>query len=217
MWNCRGALSKPIMGRVTLIELLDNSAAEHGEQPGLITSGSLQLTHKELQDAIDKTAIQLRRIGVKPGNLVSLAFPNTLEVRCTIRVILVHGVYHIFDELMYWWSPFICPEIRISMPVLFRFFHFILFSNFSLPGIVRGSLHRCHKSKGHCCTLELCLHWRRVQILLGRCELHSSVGTRCWRKQSCRSSLQDTRLTHCRSALGKRELQRRRNCPDAQG
>jgi acyl-CoA synthetase (AMP-forming)/AMP-acid ligase II len=75
------------MGRVTLIELLDNSAAEHGEQPGLITSGSLQLTHKELQDAIDKTAIQLRRIGVKPGNLVSLAFPNTLEFVVTFIAI----------------------------------------------------------------------------------------------------------------------------------
>lgn len=68
------------MGRITLIELLDNSAAEYGQQPGLISSGGAQLTHKELQVAIEKTATQLRRIGVKPGNLVSLAFPNTLEV-----------------------------------------------------------------------------------------------------------------------------------------
>ena len=68
------------MGRVTLIELLDNSAAEFGPKPALISSHGPQLTHKELQVAIDKTAIQLRRIGVKPGNLVSLAFPNTLEV-----------------------------------------------------------------------------------------------------------------------------------------
>jgi non-ribosomal peptide synthetase component E (peptide arylation enzyme) len=69
------------MGRLTLIELLDTSAAEYGELPALIASGGPQLTHKELQVAIEKTAAQLRRIGVKPGNLVSLAFPNTFEVR----------------------------------------------------------------------------------------------------------------------------------------
>lgn len=68
------------MGHLTLIELLEQSAAEHGPQPGLISSGGPQLTHQELQAAIEKTAAQLRRIGVKPGNLVSLAFPNTLEV-----------------------------------------------------------------------------------------------------------------------------------------
>jgi len=68
------------MGHLTLIDLLEKSAAEHGPLPGLISAGGPQLTHKELQAAIEKTASQLRRIGVKPGNLVSLAFPNTLEV-----------------------------------------------------------------------------------------------------------------------------------------
>ena len=68
------------MGRITLIELLDNSAAEHGDHSGLISSRGTQLRHKELQVAIEKTATQLRRIGAKQGNLVSLAFPNTLEV-----------------------------------------------------------------------------------------------------------------------------------------
>lgn len=67
------------MGRLTLIELLEHSAAEHGPQPALISSGGPQLTHQELQAAIENTASQLRRIGVKPGQLVSLAFPNTLE------------------------------------------------------------------------------------------------------------------------------------------
>lgn len=69
------------MGLLTLIALLENSAAEHGPLPALISSGGPQLTHEELHEAIEKTAAQLRRIGVKPGNLVSLAFPNTLEVR----------------------------------------------------------------------------------------------------------------------------------------
>lgn len=68
------------MGHLTLIELLQNSAAQHGPQPALISAGGPQLTHQELQAAVEKTASQLRRIGVKPGNLVSLAFPNTLEV-----------------------------------------------------------------------------------------------------------------------------------------
>jgi non-ribosomal peptide synthetase component E (peptide arylation enzyme) len=68
------------MGRVTLIELLEHSAAEHGPQPALTSSGGRQLTHQELQAAIDNTASQFRRIGVKPGHLVSLAFPNTLEL-----------------------------------------------------------------------------------------------------------------------------------------
>lgn len=41
-----------------MIELLHNSAAKYGQQRGLISSGDAQLTHKELQVAIEITATQ---------------------------------------------------------------------------------------------------------------------------------------------------------------
>ncbi|KAH8952087.1 hypothetical protein BDL97_09G066300 [Sphagnum fallax] len=67
------------MAALTLTALLDHAAEQHGENLALIASGGPHLTHRELHGAIEKAAAQLRRAGVKPGDLVSLAFPNTLE------------------------------------------------------------------------------------------------------------------------------------------
>ncbi|KAG6551985.1 hypothetical protein Mapa_006291 [Marchantia paleacea] len=63
----------------TVHSLLSKAADEHGDNPALIVPNVSSLTHSELHSAIEKTAVALRRAGVKPGDLVSLAFPNTLE------------------------------------------------------------------------------------------------------------------------------------------
>lgn len=64
----------------TVHSLLSKAAEEHGDSPALIVPNVSSLSHSELHSAIEKTAVALRRAGVKPGDLVSLAFPNTLEV-----------------------------------------------------------------------------------------------------------------------------------------
>jgi non-ribosomal peptide synthetase component E (peptide arylation enzyme) len=76
------------MAALTLTALLDHAAEQHGENLALIASGGPHLTHRELHGAIEKAAAQLRRAGVKPGDLVSLAFPNTLEVFFSLSFLL---------------------------------------------------------------------------------------------------------------------------------
>eukprot|EP00897_Mesotaenium_endlicherianum_P001322 jgi/Mesen1/1217/ME000129S00316 len=64
----------------TLTSLLKKAAEKHGDNSALIVAeGGPSVTHAQLQAAIDAAAAQIKRAGVKPGDLVSLAFPNTLE------------------------------------------------------------------------------------------------------------------------------------------
>lgn len=98
------------MGHLTLNGLLEKSASEFGLQQALVVSGGPQFTHKELQVAIDNAAAQLRRIGVKPGNLVSLAFPNTLEV-CNVLWKLTLNIAHLKKKNCY------CRKIGVQSRV----------------------------------------------------------------------------------------------------
>jgi non-ribosomal peptide synthetase component E (peptide arylation enzyme) len=79
---------KANMAALTLTALLDHATEQHGENLALIASGGPHLTHRELHGAIEKAAAQLRRAGVKPGDLVSLAFPNSLEVFFSLSFLL---------------------------------------------------------------------------------------------------------------------------------
>ncbi|CAI5484894.1 unnamed protein product [Closterium sp. Yama58-4] len=45
----------------------------------VVTQGGPAVTHAALEAAVDAVAAQLRALGVRPGDLVSLAFPNSLE------------------------------------------------------------------------------------------------------------------------------------------
>ncbi|CAM6097231.1 unnamed protein product [Calypogeia fissa] len=67
------------MAPLTVHALLSKAGSEYGDKLALSVPGGAQLTHSELQIAIEKAAIQLKGAGVKPGDLVSLAFPNSLE------------------------------------------------------------------------------------------------------------------------------------------
>lgn len=68
------------MAVLTVHALLSKAASENGDGLALSVPGGAKLTHSELQEAIEKAAIGLKGAGVKAGDLVSLAFPNSLEV-----------------------------------------------------------------------------------------------------------------------------------------
>ena len=57
-------------------ELLRRTAREHGDRPALTFYGKTT-TYRELDAAADRFAAGLRRIGVRPGDRVSLVLPNT--------------------------------------------------------------------------------------------------------------------------------------------
>jgi hypothetical protein len=63
----------------TLPGVLD--ASNRGNDLGLVVAGGgPKLTHAQLIEQIEAVGAQLRSFGVKPGQLVTLAFPNTIEV-----------------------------------------------------------------------------------------------------------------------------------------
>ena len=61
---------------VPLHELLRRTAREHGDWPAVTFYGKT-MTYRELDEAADRFAAGLRRIGVQPGERVSLLLPNT--------------------------------------------------------------------------------------------------------------------------------------------
>lgn len=68
----------------TLPGVLDG--AKKGSALGLVVAGGgPKLTHAQLTEQIESVGAQLRDFGVKPGDLVTLAFPNTIEVRADLN------------------------------------------------------------------------------------------------------------------------------------
>ena len=57
-------------------QLLRRAAREHGDRPAIRFYGS-QITYRAFDEAADRFASGLRRIGVKPGDRVSVVLPNT--------------------------------------------------------------------------------------------------------------------------------------------
>lgn len=68
------------MGVPTLTGLLKSVAAQFPDRRALSVSGNFDLSHSRLQDLIDSAASKLAGGGVKPGDVVALVFPNTVEV-----------------------------------------------------------------------------------------------------------------------------------------
>lgn len=76
------------MAGLTVFALLSKAASGGGDGLALSVPGGAKLTHSELQVAIEKAATQIRGAGVKPGDLVSLAFPNSLEFVVTFLAVI---------------------------------------------------------------------------------------------------------------------------------
>ncbi|XP_058205923.1 probable CoA ligase CCL9 [Rhododendron vialii] len=67
------------MASSTLTGLLKKVAGEFPSRRAVSVSGQFDLTHARLQELIDQAASQLVASGVKPGDVVALTFPNTIE------------------------------------------------------------------------------------------------------------------------------------------
>ncbi|KAE9461637.1 hypothetical protein C3L33_06456, partial [Rhododendron williamsianum] len=64
------------MASSTLTGLLKQVAGQFPSRRAI----QFDLTHARLQELIDQAASQLVASGVKPGDMVALIFPNTIEV-----------------------------------------------------------------------------------------------------------------------------------------
>jgi non-ribosomal peptide synthetase component E (peptide arylation enzyme) len=68
------------MATLTLTGLLKRVAGEFPNRRAVSVSGELDLTHARLHEIIERAASRLVASGIKPGDVVALTFPNTVEV-----------------------------------------------------------------------------------------------------------------------------------------
>jgi non-ribosomal peptide synthetase component E (peptide arylation enzyme) len=68
------------MATLTLTGLLKRVAGEFPNRRAVSVSGKLDLTHARLHEIIERAASRLVASGIKPGDVVALTFPNTVEV-----------------------------------------------------------------------------------------------------------------------------------------
>lgn len=69
------------MENLTLTGLLKQVAGKFPNRRALSVSGQFDLTYARLHDLVEQAASRLVAAGVKPGEVVALTFPNTVEVR----------------------------------------------------------------------------------------------------------------------------------------
>ncbi|XP_057481116.1 probable CoA ligase CCL9 [Actinidia eriantha] len=67
------------MESLTLTGLLKQVAGEFPSRRAISVSGNFDLTHGRLQQLIEQSASRLVAAGVRPGDVVALTFPNTIE------------------------------------------------------------------------------------------------------------------------------------------
>lgn len=89
------------MESVTLTGLMKKAATEFPSRRALSVSGKFDLTHAQLQQLIDHAASLLIASGIKPGDVVALSFPNTVEfvimflavIRCRATAAPLNSAY----------------------------------------------------------------------------------------------------------------------------
>lgn len=64
----------------TLTALLNHVAGKFPSRRAISVCGKFDLTHARLNHLVEGAAAQLVAAGVKPGDVVALTFPNTVEV-----------------------------------------------------------------------------------------------------------------------------------------
>ncbi|MCD7457767.1 Ribonuclease ageritin [Datura stramonium] len=67
------------MESLTLTGFLKHVAEKFPSHRAISTSGKFDITHARLQELVERAASQLVSAGVKPGDVVALTFPNTIE------------------------------------------------------------------------------------------------------------------------------------------
>lgn len=68
-----------VVGMISLTSLLCKAAEEFPNQRAIAVSGKYELTHSQLQATVTACAARLRAAGVGHGDVVALAFPNSIE------------------------------------------------------------------------------------------------------------------------------------------
>ena len=68
------------MDSATLTGLLKYVTGEYPEKRALSLSGKFDLTYSQLNELVEQAASRLVAAGIKPGDVVALTFPNTVEV-----------------------------------------------------------------------------------------------------------------------------------------
>ncbi|KAL5814138.1 hypothetical protein ACOSQ4_024779 [Xanthoceras sorbifolium] len=89
------------MENLTLTGLLRKAATDFPNRRALSVSGKFDLTHSQLQQLVDHAASLLVAHGVKPGDVVALTFPNTVEyvvmflaaIRCRATAAPLNSAY----------------------------------------------------------------------------------------------------------------------------
>ncbi|KAK2664054.1 hypothetical protein Ddye_002628 [Dipteronia dyeriana] len=89
------------MENLTLTGLLRKAATEFPNRRALSVSGKFDLTHSKLLELVDHAASLLVAHGVKPGDVVALTFPNTVEyvvmflavIRCRATAAPLNSAY----------------------------------------------------------------------------------------------------------------------------
>lgn len=69
------------MEGLTLTGVLRKAAGEFPSRRAISVPGRLDLSHERLHQLVDDAAARLAAAGVSPGDVIALAFPNTVEVR----------------------------------------------------------------------------------------------------------------------------------------
>jgi len=64
----------------TLTTLLNDVAGKFHSRRAISAAGMYDLTHSRLNELVEQAASQLVAAGVRPGDVVALTFPNTVEV-----------------------------------------------------------------------------------------------------------------------------------------
>nr|CAD1821022.1 unnamed protein product [Ananas comosus var. bracteatus] len=64
---------------LTLTGLLKEAAEKFPGRRALLVPGKLDLTHAQLHDLVESAAAAIAAAGVRPGDVVALTFPNTVE------------------------------------------------------------------------------------------------------------------------------------------
>jgi len=72
----------------TLTAFLRHVAAKFPSRRALSVAAKFDLTHSRLHQLVESAAQRLLAAGIKPGDVVALTFPNTVEVRSLICKLL---------------------------------------------------------------------------------------------------------------------------------
>jgi len=69
---------------MTLTSLLHHVADKFPSRRAISVAGKYDFTHSRLHRLTESAAARLVAAGIKPGDVVALVFPNTVEVRIII-------------------------------------------------------------------------------------------------------------------------------------